>query len=67
MMAKVVMLKMHRDGLIELPPPKWRPGLPKPIVFGPATEPPEFPARFSYDCGRCPSQKSCRRGGRWIE
>ena len=37
MMARVTMLAMHRDGLIELPPPKWQRGRPKPIVFGPDT------------------------------
>ncbi len=40
MMAKVVMLKMHRDGIIELPPPSRVPPVPKPITFGPDTEPP---------------------------
>ncbi len=44
MMARVTMLAMHRDGLIELPPPRWQRGRPKPIVFGPDTEPPLFPA-----------------------
>ena len=44
MMARVAMLAMHRDGLIELPPPRWQRGRPKPIVFGPDTEPPLFPA-----------------------
>ena len=42
MMAKVTMLAMHRDGLITLPPPRWRPGPRKPIVFGQDTEPPLF-------------------------
>ena len=44
MMAKVTMLAMHRDSVIALPPPKGRQGRPKPIVFGPDTEPPLFPA-----------------------
>ena len=35
MMARVTMLAMHRDGLIELPPPRWQRGRLKPIVFGP--------------------------------
>ena len=52
MMAKVVMLKMHRDGIIELPPPKWRPGPPKPVAFGPDTEPPLFPAPATLDEAR---------------
>ena len=43
-MARVTMLAMHRDGLIELPAPRWQGGRPKPIVFGPDTEPPLFPA-----------------------
>ena len=37
MMARVTMLAMHRDGLIELPPPRWQRARPKPIVFGPDT------------------------------
>ena len=40
MMARVVMLAMHRDGRIELPPPKWRQNRPAPITFGLETEPP---------------------------
>ena len=43
MMACVVMLAMHRDGRIELPPPKWARNRPGPIVFGPDTEPPPLP------------------------
>ena len=49
MMARVAMLAMHRDGLIELPPPRWRRGRPKPIVFGPDTEPPLFPVPTTLD------------------
>ena len=49
MMAKVTMLAMHRDGRIELPPPRWRRGRPKLIVFGPDTEPPLFPAPTALD------------------
>ena len=44
MMARVTMLAMHKDGLIALPPPKWRQNRPGPIIFGPDTEPPLFPA-----------------------
>ena len=49
MMAKVTMLAMHRDGVITLPPPRGRQGRPKPIVFGPDTEPPLFPAPTTLD------------------
>ena len=49
MMAKVTMLAMHRDGVITLPPPRGRQGRPKPIVFGPDTEPPLFPPPTTLD------------------
>ena len=49
MMARVTMLAMHRDGVITLPPPRRRPRQPKPIVFGPDTEPPLFPAPTTLD------------------
>ncbi len=49
MMARVVMLAMHRDGLIVLPPPKWGHNRPGPIAFGPDTEPPLFPPPASLD------------------
>ena len=49
MMAKVAMLAMHRDGVIVLPPPSGRQGRPKPIAFGPQTEPPLFPAPTALD------------------
>ena len=49
MMARVTMLAMHRDGLIELPPPKGRRNPPRPIVFGPDTEAPLFPAPTTLD------------------
>ena len=55
MMARVTMLAMHRDGLIELPPPKGRRNPPRPIVFGPHTEPPLFPAPTALDGKRCGS------------
>ncbi len=43
MMATVAMLAMHRDGRITLPPPTCRYVRPKPITFGPDTDPPLFP------------------------
>ena len=49
MMARVVMLAMHKDGLIELPPPRWRPGRRGPVVFGPDTEPPLLPPPTALD------------------
>ena len=49
MMARVTILAMHRDGLIELPPPRWQRGRPKPIVFGPDTEPPLFSPPTTLD------------------
>ena len=44
MMARVTMLAMHRDGVIVLPAPKGPKHRPRPIAFGPDTEPPLFPA-----------------------
>ena len=52
MMARVVMLAMHRDGRIELPPPKWRQNGPAPITFGPDTEPPLLPPPTTLDAVR---------------
>jgi len=71
MMARVAMLAMHRDGLIELPPPRWQRGRPKPIVFGPDTEPPLFPAPTTLDEVRPldfrPVVHSTREGRLWNE
>ena len=39
-MARVVMLAMHRDGRIELPPPKRTRPVRRPMTFGPDTEVP---------------------------
>ena len=49
MMARVTMLAMHDDGLIVLPPPKWKQNRPGPIVFGQDTEPPLFPPPTTLD------------------
>ena len=49
MMARVTMLAMHRDGVIHLPPPTSPHRPPKPIAFGPDTEPPLFPAPTDLD------------------
>ena len=49
MIARVTMLAMHRDGLIALPAPQGRQNRPGPIVFGPDTEPPLFPAPTTLD------------------
>ena len=50
MMARVAMLAKHRDGLIVLPPPRGgRQNRPRPIVFGPDTEAPLFPAPTTLD------------------
>ena len=49
MMAKVVLLKMHRDGRIVLPPPKQPQNRPRPILFTQGTEPPLFPPPTRLD------------------
>ena len=61
-MARVAMLAMHEDGLIALPPPKWQQGRPRPIVFGPDTEPPLFPAPTTLDEVRPLEMRSVVRG-----
>ena len=43
MSARVAMLRMHRDGVIVLPPPRQTPAVRRPIVPGPATDRPLFP------------------------
>ena len=43
MSARVAMLRMHRDGLIVLPPRRRAPIVRRPIVPGPATDRPLFP------------------------
>ena len=61
MMARVAMLAMHRDGLIALPAPQGRQNRPGPIVFGPDTEAPLFPAPTTLDIGPSarPAPRSC--------
>ena len=49
-------------GLIALPAPKWRQNRPKPIVFGPETEPPLFPAPASLDEVRPLDLRTVARG-----
>ena len=71
MMARVTMLAMHRDGVIVLPPPKGRQYRPKPIVFGPDTEPPLFPPPTTLDEARPlemrPVVRGTREGRLWNE
>ena len=71
MMARVTMLAMHKDGRITLPAPRWRPGRPKPIIFGPDTEPPLFPAPTTLDEVRSLDLRTVvrgtREGKRWNE
>ena len=43
MSARVAMLRMHRDGLIVLPPPKQVPTVRRPPVPGPETDQPPIP------------------------
>ncbi len=64
MMARVVMLAMHRDGRIELPPPKWRQNRPGPITFGPDTEPPLLPPPTTLDAVRPIEMRTVVRGDR---
>ena len=52
MMARVVMLAMHRDGRIELPPPKWPRPARRPTTFGPDTEPPLLPPPATLEAVR---------------
>ena len=71
MMARVTMLAMHKDGLITLPPPQRRQNRPGPIVFGPDTEPPPFPAPTTLDEVRPLDLRTVvrgtRAGKRWNE
>ena len=69
MMARVTMLAMHRDALIVLPAPRWRQNRPRPIAFGPDTEPPLFPTPTTLDEVRPLSLRPVagynREGKRW--
>ena len=71
MMARVTMLAMHRDGVIVLPPPKGQRHPRRPIVFGPDTEPPLFPAPTTLDEVRLldlrPVVRETREGRLWNE
>ena len=71
MMARVTMLAMHRDGLVVLPPPKGWQHRPKPVVFGPDTEPPLLPAPTTLDEVRPidlpPVVRETREGRLWNE
>ena len=49
-------------GLIAMPAPRWRQNRPKPIVFGPETEPPLFPAPASLDEVRPLDLRTVARG-----
>ena len=50
--------------LITLPPPRWERGRQKPIVFGPDTEPPLFPAPTTLDDVRSLDLRTVVRGTR---
>ena len=65
MMARVVMLAMHKDGRVEMPLPKWRQNRPGPIIFGPDTEPPLLPSPTSLDEVRPIEMRTVMRGDRW--
>ena len=71
MMARVTMLAMHRDGVIVLPAPKGPKHRPRPIAFGPDTEPPLFPAPTTLDEVRplqmCTVVRETREGRLWNE
>ncbi len=71
MMARVVMLAMHKDGRIELPPPKWPRPPRRPTTFGPHTEPPLLPPPANVDAVRPVSLRPIvgytREGKLWNE
>ena len=51
-MARVTMLRMHRDGIITLPPPRHSPRPRRVPKFGPETEPPVTPMPQTLDAVR---------------
>ena len=65
------MLAMHRDGLIVLALPNGRQNRARPIVCGPNTEPPMYPAPTTLDEVRPltlrPVVRATRDGKRWNE
>ncbi|MCY3731842.1 MAG: DUF4338 domain-containing protein [Rhodospirillaceae bacterium] len=65
MMARVVMLAMHRDGRIELPPPKRTRPPRRPATFGPDTEAPLLPPPTTLDEVRPVELRTVVRGDRW--
>ena len=71
MMARVVMLAMHRDGLIELPPPKRTRPARRPMTFGPDTEAPLLAPPTTLDEVRPvslrPVVRETREGKLWNE
>ena len=52
MMARCALLAMHRDGLIVLPPPRRPRHAPRPVVFGPESEPPLPPPPATIEAVR---------------
>ena len=52
MMARCAPLAMHRDGLIVLPPPQRPRHAPRPVVFGPESEPPLPPPPATIEAVR---------------
>ncbi len=52
MMARLTMLRMHRDGIITLPPPRHGPRPRRVPEFGPETDPPQTPMPETLDAVR---------------
>ena len=71
MMARVVMLAMHKDGRIELPPPKRTRPPRIPMTLGPDTEAPLLPPHATLDEVRPvslrPVVRETREGKLWNE